>query len=169
MFKIEHLFKELWEDYIKLIPQAQKIVNLLEQEGEEIINDHIALRTFNIGPIRIDDIAKPFIKAGYEQKGEYHFEEKKLFAKHFEHHNKNLPKVFISELILEEFSMGFQDLIKQKIGSVESNRFADPRLMVQGRPWELSLAEYKSLLSESEYGAWVAAHGFRPNHFTIFY
>ncbi|MAX66867.1 MAG: DUF1338 domain-containing protein [Bacteriovoracaceae bacterium] len=168
MFKIEHLFKELWEDYIKLIPQAQKIVNLLEQEGEEIINDHIALRTFNIGPIRIDDIAKPFIKAGYEQKGEYHFEEKKLFAKHFEHHNKNLPKVFISELILEEFSMGFQDLIKQKIGSVESNRFADPRLMVQGRPWELSLAEYKSLLSESEYGAWVAAHGFRPNHFTIF-
>ena len=62
MFKIEHLFKELWEDYIKLIPQAQKIVNLLEQEGEEIINDHIALRTFNIGPIRIDDIAKPFIK-----------------------------------------------------------------------------------------------------------
>jgi hypothetical protein len=36
-----------------------------------------------------------------------------------------------------------------------------------GRPWQLRRAEYNSLLIESEYAAWVAAFGFRVNHFTV--
>src|SRR5262249_14189827 len=36
-----------------------------------------------------------------------------------------------------------------------------------GRPWNLSHAEYRQLLDESEYAAWVAAFGFRVNHFTV--
>ena len=32
----------------------------------------------------------------------------------------------------------------------------------------MSYEEYHSLLVESEYAAWMAAFGFRPNHFTVF-
>ncbi|HLL23180.1 MAG TPA: DUF1338 family protein, partial [Kofleriaceae bacterium] len=36
-----------------------------------------------------------------------------------------------------------------------------------GRPWRVTYAQYKTLLAESEYAAWVAAFGFRVNHFTV--
>jgi hypothetical protein len=36
-----------------------------------------------------------------------------------------------------------------------------------GRPWAVSFTEYQTLLDESEYAAWVAAFGFRVNHFTV--
>jgi hypothetical protein len=51
-------------------------------EGASIVNDHIALRTFNIGVVVLDECAKPFLAMGYEEKGEYFFEAKKLRAKH---------------------------------------------------------------------------------------
>jgi hypothetical protein len=35
-----------------------------------------------------------------------------------------------------------------------------------GRPWTVAHATYRQLL-ESEYAAWVAAFGFRVNHFTV--
>ena len=34
-------------------------------------------------------------------------------------------------------------------------------------PWEVSFKIYEELLEESEYAAWVAAFGIRPNHFTV--
>lgn len=149
-------------------PQAQKIVDLLKKEGEAIVNDHIALRTFNLGAVCVDEIAKPFLSSGYIEKDSYKFEEKKLFAKHYEHPDKSLPKVFISELILEEFSEEFQTLVKEKINSVDKSIYADFSLMIKGRPWEISTDEYEALKKESDYGAWLAAIGYRPNHFTIF-
>ena len=36
-----------------------------------------------------------------------------------------------------------------------------------GRPWNLTADEYLKLADESEYASWVAAYGFRPNHFTV--
>ncbi|MBC7974224.1 MAG: DUF1338 family protein, partial [Myxococcales bacterium] len=36
-----------------------------------------------------------------------------------------------------------------------------------GRPWRVTHAVYRALLAESEYAAWVAAFGFRVNHFTV--
>ncbi len=52
--------------------------------------------------------------------------------------------------------------------SVPSETYLKDDLMVSGRPWELSTSIYESLKSESDYGAWVSAIGFRPNHFTVF-
>ena len=31
----------------------------------------------------------------------------------------------------------------------------------------MSLSQYESLLNESDYGAWMGAIGYRPNHFTV--
>jgi hypothetical protein len=39
--------------------------------------------------------------------------------------------------------------------------------VASGRHWPLPRATYEALAAESEYAAWVAAFGFRANHFTI--
>jgi len=36
-----------------------------------------------------------------------------------------------------------------------------------GAPWQVSWADYQTLLAESEYAAWMAAWGYRANHFTV--
>lgn len=167
MGKIDDLFRDMWSDYIKLNPQAEQIVQLLEKSGERIVNDHIALRTFNLSELDIDIVSRPFLDSGYVYKGEYHFAEKKLYAKHFEHHQADYPKVFISQLLTHEFSSRFQELVKRKVESVSAETYKQFNLMVSGRPWELSFEEYEELKSESDYAAWMAAIGFRPNHFTI--
>ena len=48
------------------------------------MNDHIALRTFNVGVVALEECAKPFLAMGYEEKETYFFDTKKLRAKHYE-------------------------------------------------------------------------------------
>lgn len=165
--ELENYFEKMWKSYIELIPQASKIKNLLEAEGESITNDHIALRTFNLDETSIDVISQPFLDLGYIEKGEYHFKEKKLYAKHYEYPGNTRPKIFISELLVKEFSLDFQNTIRKIVKSKPAEFYRDKELMLVGRPWELSHKEYLALQAESDYGAWLAALGFRPNHFTI--
>ena len=55
--------------------------------------------------INIEVLSQVFINAGFQEIGDYHFTEKKLYAKHFEHPSlENAPRVFISQLLLEEFT-----------------------------------------------------------------
>ena len=39
--------------------------------------------------------------------------------------------------------------------------------LYSGRHWAISKEDYDILLDESEYAAWLAAWGFRANHFTV--
>lgn len=165
---IENLLNMMWLDYTKMTPNAQKIVDLLEQKQEKVVNDHIALRTFNHPKTTIDVIARPFVEAGYVEKGDYHFEEKKLYAKHYEHPNQELPKVFISELLLEKFSTEFNDIVNKVVSEIPQEKIDSMDFTVSGRSWNLATKEYETLKSESDYGAWLSAIGYRPNHFTIF-
>lgn len=165
---IENLLNMMWLDYTKMTPNAQKIVDLLEQKQEKVVNDHIALRTFNHPKTTIDVIARPFVEAGYVEKGDYHFEEKKLYAKHYEHPNQELPKVFISELLLEKFSTEFNDIVNKVVSEIPQEKIDSMDFTVSGRSWNLATKEYEVLKSESDYGAWLSAIGYRPNHFTIF-
>lgn len=167
MSKIKDLFDQMWEDYVKLNPQAAEIVSLLKSIGEPIVNDHIALRTFNLPQVSKEEIAKPFLECGYRYIESYDFTEKKLKASHYEHTDPEMPKVFISELLIENFSDGFQSLVKKLVTSVDSEMYKNFDLMYSGRPWDISFDEYQQLKQESEYGAWLGAIGFRPNHFTI--
>ena len=88
--RIVKLLDQMWQDYLKLNPQAGEIHSLFEKEGEKVVNDHIALRTFNDERVGVDHLAQSFLSCGYIEKGDYQFEEKKLYAKHFEHPNKNV-------------------------------------------------------------------------------
>ncbi len=132
-----------------------------------MINDHIALRTFNIAPVSLDAIAEPFLQAGYQAEGEYEFPGRKLYARHYQHSNPELPKVFISELLVEQLSDQAQEIIKNLVAQVDTQQVAIESFCHSGRPWTIDLASYERLLQESEYAAWLAAHGYHANHFTV--
>ncbi|MCK8520297.1 DUF1338 domain-containing protein [Aquimarina sp. D1M17] len=164
-----YYFEELWKQYSAKTPSAQKVKLLFELKGNTVFNDHIAIRTFNDSRINIDVLSTAFLKMGYIAKGEYHFEAKKLYAKHFEHENDpNAPKIFISELLLEQCSTELQQTIKKTLDHVDQDVFKEEDLILKGRVWETpSFQTYLSLLEESEYAAWMYVNGFCSNHFTV--
>lgn len=162
------LLDKMWVDYININPLAKKIRDVLVGEGETIQNDHIALRTFNHPRVGVDVVAKAFIESGYVYKGDYHFPEKKLYAKHYEHPDRTLPKIFISELKLQEFSPALQKTVNDLINQIPAGMEHQFDFSSIGRPWKVTTEIYNALLKESDYAAWVSAFGYRPNHFTVF-
>lgn len=164
---LQQLLQEMWNDYTTLNPAAKSIHDLLAAQGETVLNDHIAFRTYNLEPVGLDRVAAPFLKFGYKPCGEYHFKEKKLFARHYEPEDMNLPKIFISELLVEQFSPALQAVVKKLVQQVDPKKVEDPRFMCSGRPWNTDFKDYELLAKESEYAAWMSAFGYRPNHFTV--
>lgn len=161
------LFESLWKDYIqRLCPSADKVHQLLREDAE-LINDHIALRTFNVAPLGIETLAKPFLALGYKECGDYLFESKKLVAKHYEHDDPNQSKVFISELKVEECSEALQTIVAKLVDQVDAQQLKTQDFLYSGRQWELSFEDYQILAKESEYASWLAAHGYGANHFTV--
>lgn len=160
-------FLKLWKKYITLCPSALKIHDLLSKNSV-IPNDHIAFRTFNDPRVDKRVLASHFENLGYTIEGDYYFEEKKLNAIHMEHSDPEAPKVFISELIISEFSSGLQDLVKKLIEEIPITMYGNPQLIFQGRLWETpTYSVYEKLREESEYAAWMYIYGFCANHFTI--
>ncbi len=164
---LQMLLSDMWVDYCKMNPDAAKIFASLEKEGEEVLNDHIALRTFNHPKLGIASLERQFKEFGYIERGTYVFEEKKLFAKHYEHSDESLPKIFISELLLEKVSPFVRDSLNSIADQVTPLQLASIKFSMMGRPWQMSHSLYSKLAQESEYASWVAAWGFRPNHFTV--
>lgn len=162
------LLAQLWDDYVASTPQALRIHRLLEGRGEQIRNDHVALRAYGVEGLGVEALAKSFEAAGWKQaEDRYRFKDKHLQARYWRHENPALPKVFISELIVEELSAEAQELIRGLVAQVPAGFGAREDLAWAGRPWRLPHATYQRLLEESEYAAWMAAFGFRVNHFTV--
>ena len=162
------LFAALWQDYVQLTPSAEQIHALLGSgQQDDVINDHIALRTFNLDKVGLDKLAAHFIAVGYKEAGEYHFEAKKLYAKHFEHPDPTAPKVFISELLLEKCSPELQNIVRKLVDQIPESAVTADNFLYSGRHWTIDQQSYETLLAESEYAAWMAAWGYRANHFTV--
>lgn len=161
------LLSRLWHDYTQLTPQAARIHALLAARGEVICNDHVALRTFDRAGLGLDAMARPFEALGWQRRDRYRFDDKHLWAAYWQHADPALPKVFISELVVDELSPTLIALVDRLIAQLPPG-FADrDDLALAGRPWSLDHATYRALLAESEYAAWVAAFGWRVNHFTV--
>lgn len=165
----EVIFDKLWKIYSTQNPSVLKIHDLFTNSGEEVLNDHIAFRTFNDPRINIEVLAKPFLKAGYLERGQYIFEAKKLFAKHYEHvSDPKAPRVFISELKVEEFSDFLQETIKSAIDKIPAEMLKSDDLIFSGNLWgPPSFETYEQLRQESEYAGWLYVYGFIANHFTV--
>lgn len=167
MSSLGRLLDAMWADYTRLNPSWKKVHDAFAGKGETVRNDHIALRTIRHPKLGIDQLARPFEELGYRRMDEYHFKEKKLYARHFEHADGVQPKIFISELLLDQFSPFCRATLGRLVDSIPETLFARQDFSMIGRPWTLTADEYLKLADESEYASWVAAYGFRPNHFTV--
>jgi hypothetical protein len=166
MADIASLFAALWADYTALSPSAARIHDLLGG-GAPIVNDHIALRTFALPGIGLEVLGAHFLALGYVEGGNYRFVQKKLRAKHYQHPDASVPKVFISELLLDECSAALRERVGGLLAQMDMQRARAQDILYSGRHWSLAHQDYTALLEESEYAAWLAAFGFRANHFTV--
>jgi hypothetical protein len=165
----DEIFNRLWNGYIAQNPEAKNIYDSFTAEGEIVENDHIAFRTLFNSRINIDVLARPFLEAGYEQKGYYIFEEKHLTAKHYEHKSlPNAPRVFISQLMTDHFSPELRSIMQDCAARVPDELAFGNDLIFAGNVWgPPSYETYELLRNESEYAAWLYVYGFVTNHFTV--
>ena len=176
----QQFFDHLWQDFVGLAPQAADICRKLTQQGEQVVNDHVAFRTFNRAPLNIASLETMIFSLGYQRLESYHFKNKHLNAWSYMKPSaggREEPLIFFSELDVMALSAQSQEiidrLIEEVIGQFEGVErlrasFQDRPLFAEGRLWSMiSYAEYEHLLKESEYAAWLALHGFHANHFTV--
>ena len=194
---ISELWERLWQDYSKRVEYARIYQQMIEEAGGTIANDHIAFRSLRLTVDRPEgqiNLGIPYvanvIKAlGYELAGEYTFQGKYLYAHHYSHPEQDrfdLPKLFISELIVDALPTAIAQQIEQTV--VSGNFFHLSALTQQletvsttseienivtqlqelfTRPWQPpKLSVVEAVNSVSQYGAWVLLHGYAVNHFT---
>lgn len=166
--KRDEFFSALWSDYVAMAPQAKVIRDAFVDRGEQVINDHVAFRTLDLEPIGIDRLEPHILELGYRQLEPYEFPAKKLRAFGYVCDDPKAPRVFLSELKVEELSPKSAAILRECAAWVDSSDVAEPDVLWSGRLWDpISWEDYETLLEESEYAAWVATLGLRPNHFTI--
>ncbi|PPD95201.1 hypothetical protein GOBAR_DD07772 [Gossypium barbadense] len=102
--------------YLNRNPTAKSILELVSSvDDEQICYDHLAFRTFGVNGYGINSLASLFLDYGYTQKEELRFPAKKLKALWFSPPNSSsqdggsgvngpLPRVFISELLVDQLS-----------------------------------------------------------------
>lgn len=161
------LLDALWRDYLAMTPQAGRIHALFAGRGERIGNDHVALRSFGRPGVDLAALAAPFVRRGWQPRDGYRFADKHLVARYFQHPDPDLPKVFVSQLEVDALSPAAVAIIDGLVAQLPAGFGARDDLPYAGRPWAVEHASYRALLAESEYAAWVAAFGFRVNHFTV--
>lgn len=184
------LWNSLWQDYIARVGYARVYQEMIVAAGGTVANDHIAFRSLRMtadtpqGKVNLGiGYLEPVVKfLGYEVAGEYFFPETHLYARHYRHPQQDewdLPKLFISELIVDELPNRISELIGE---TVKNGDFVSPSLFelninnddllgeisrVFTRPW---FPPRRSLVEEvnkvTQYGAWVLLHGYAVNHFT---
>lgn len=165
---INDFYDHLWQDYIKMTPQAEVISQALKDRGETLRNDHVAFRTFNIGPMRLEKLEPFILELGYIRYEPYHFPAKKLDAYGYIPPSSDLPRIFISELRVQELSAQAQSIINTLVEQVDKRQINDASIFWRGPLWQVpSYEDYQTLAAESEYAAWLSIIGLRANHFTI--
>ncbi|MEY2648745.1 MAG: hypothetical protein RL282_1458, partial [Bacteroidota bacterium] len=117
-----------------------------------------------------------FLHYGYSKKEHLNFAAKKLDAYWYAPPEEHFPRIFISELRVNELSEEAQQIILSYTDEVKSDPVDDLDLndaqavgaFLHKGLWRLpSVADYQRLLSESEYAAWVIYNRYYLNHYTI--
>lgn len=171
----------LFDPYKERVPDVKKVTQAMIEHGlveaqSEIINDHVAFRTMGVDNLGIQSFEKIFLHYGYTKKDFYHFEHKKLDAYWYEPPFSHYPRIFISELRVNDLSPETQARIRKYTDLVTSDPVDDIDLgnakqvgdFFHKPLWNLpTLEDYQALLKESEYAAWVIYNRYYLNHYTI--
>ncbi len=167
--KLNEFLEQAWHGYTSLTPDAPIIHKLFTARGEKIINDHVAIRTFNLPGITRAELGALFEPWGYTRSpDELEFPEKKLRASYWLPKTPDLPKVFISELLLEEVSPELRAWVESFAKRSLNARDSGAKILLEPSWPAVSFKDYERFYSQSEYAAWTAAFGIRVNHFTVF-
>ncbi len=187
------LWDSLWQDYSHRVEYARIYQQTIQEAGHSIANDHIAFRSLGLTVnqsgekinLGIPYLAQIIEALGYIEAGQYEFPERYLKACHYRHPEQNrfnLPKLFISELVVDALPAALTRQIEETVSS--GRFFHQPNLnewlttespeaivtqlqTVFARPWQppkRSLVE--AVNAVTQYGAWVLLHGYAVNHFT---
>ncbi len=165
---VDELFDRLWRQYCGTTATAARIHQRFMVMDGQVVNDHVAFRTFADSPISLARLEPALLSLGYRQDQHYAFAEKKLRAVSYLPAHSHQPRIFLSELVWQEFSSAFKREIAAVIAQIPPDLKVTPALLYSGRLWSLPRqASYELLAQESEYAAWLYVWGMRANHFTV--
>ncbi|TAE25143.1 MAG: DUF1338 domain-containing protein [Cytophagales bacterium] len=180
---LEAVLEGLMSRYRERVPDVGGIIDaMLDEEiidsADEIENDHIAFRTMGVPNLGLASFEKIFLHYGYEKRDPYNFAEKKLSAYWYAPPagSNNLPRIFASELRVHDLSEEAQRIIHKYTDNVTSDPVdaldlddaAAVDQFLHQPLWQMpTVDDYKTLMAESEYAAWVIYNRYYLNHFTI--
>lgn len=181
MNTLDKILKGLMTRYQQRVTDVNKITHALIEKGiindlSDIENDHIAFRTIGVPQLGIQSLEKIFLYHGYKARDDFYFEKKKLNARWYSPPENRLPRIFISELRVNDFPAHIQTLIR----SFTDNQANDPvdqlelsnatavdhflhTALWKNPTWK----EYNTLAAASEYASWTIFNKYYLNHFTI--
>ena len=171
----------LMRRYRERVPDVERIISALIKRQvisspEEIANDHIAFRTIGVEHLGIASLEKIFLSYGYTRRDKYRFDAKKLDAYWYAPPKDHYPRIFISELCVDELSDEVQKIIRSythrvqcdPVDQIALDKWQQVDKFLHSSLWELlTWDHYKTLLAESEYAAWALYNRYYLNHFTI--
>lgn len=178
---LELVLDGLMSRYTERVPDVGRVLDIMVTEGivrtpGEIENDHIAFRSLGIPHLGIASLEKIFLALGYVKKDYYYFPEKKLDAYWYAPPTARYPRIFLSQLRVQDLSRLAQGIIDSYTKSIHADPVdaldlsdgASIDTFLHSSLWPLpTLGDYEALASESEYAAWVIYNRYYLNHFTI--
>lgn len=178
---LNSVLQGLMDRYKERVPDVAAIINAMIDEGiiskaGDIENDHIAFRTMGVPHLGIQSLEKIFLHYGYTKMDRYLFPEKKLNAYWYAPPAPQYPRIFLSELQVDQLSPKAQQIIfsytnevtADPVDSLKLNDATAVDCFLHSALWRIPLlADYQALAKESEYAAWVIYNRYYLNHFTI--
>jgi hypothetical protein len=178
---LETVLNGLMRRYKARVPDVQAVLTALKAEGaiahdDDIENDHIAFRTMGVPHLGVQSFEKIFLHFGYRKMDYYFFEEKKLDAWWYAPPAENYPRIFISQLRVQDLSTTTQAIIEGYTSSITADPVDGIDLndgeaidqFLHSPLWQRpTWAHFEALSQESEYAAWVIYNRYYLNHYTI--
>ncbi|HVU57507.1 MAG TPA: DUF1338 domain-containing protein [Puia sp.] len=178
---LEQVLEGLMRRYQERVPDVAAILQTMIGEGliqspSDIENDHIAFRSLGVPHLGIASLEKIFLHLGYTKRDPYFFPAKKLNAWWYAPPEPQLPRIFLSELRVQDLSEDAREIIRRYTGAITSDPVDALDLdnaavidqFLHSSNWAVpSWEDYHALAAVSEYAAWAIYNRYYLNHFTI--
>jgi hypothetical protein len=171
----------LFDRYRTHVPDVDAIVGAMVRQGlvadaRAIENDHIAFRTMGVPHLGIASLERVFLHYGYQRRDRYEFPRKKVWAHWYAPPGDRFPRIFISQLKVDELSADARATVRRYTDVVQADPVdrldlddaADVVRFLHAPLWPTpTWTDYRRLLDESEFAAWVIYNRYYLNHFTV--
>lgn len=178
---LDAILDGLMTRYQERVPDVQAIINKMVERRlidskDDIQNDHIAFRTMGVENLGIASLEKIFQYYGYQKRDFYSFPAKKLIAYWYAPPLPKYPRIFISQLMVDQLTDKSAAIIRSYTSEVKQDPVDMLNLdnaeqvdnFLHKSLWRTpSWRDYQALSKESEYAAWVIYNRYYLNHFTI--